>query len=362
MPSYTINNAQKRGILHFSNSYNYKSIKELGIQFIKGKIKLTDFISNYKGYTNVSDATLLKRTGNKIHGAKKLKNYVTKSYGILQDLLIIVERINGLNYIIDFKIINHNKKHLTKQEELEKAIKSGEIRKNSWLIFDGGLKSSDLLKVAREYAIKLTTRLNTNFVVSFFGRKYRKEDIFRTVKPIKRTIYGKIYVIYPLNRCIWNKVAGNLFLVKGEDYEDFIPLFTIYLKCKPETAIKKYLERPSIEQTNKDSKSYLEIEASYFRKKESNYGDLFVKFMIYNFIQNLRPKLSDMSFKDVSENLYLYLLWKYPPKCVFEMDKLLSDFDNDMDLNYLNQLNNDLISSDWLIELHKSLNMAECCV
>jgi hypothetical protein len=34
----------------------------------------------------------------------------------------------------------------------------------------------------------------------------------------------QIYVIYPLKRCIWNKVAGNLFLVKSDEYKDFIPI------------------------------------------------------------------------------------------------------------------------------------------
>ncbi len=73
---------------------------------------------------SISDATLLKRSGKKVYGTKKLKNHITKSYEVLQDLLIYVERFNGLNFITDFKIINHNKKHLTKPEEIAREIKS----------------------------------------------------------------------------------------------------------------------------------------------------------------------------------------------------------------------------------------------
>ncbi len=43
MPSFTINNAQNRGILNLSNSYHYKSINELGKVFLCGNIKLKDF-------------------------------------------------------------------------------------------------------------------------------------------------------------------------------------------------------------------------------------------------------------------------------------------------------------------------------
>ncbi len=315
-----------------------------------------------KGFTIISDATFSKRTGKKIYGTKKLFNYVTKSHEILQDVLIFVERVNGLNFITDFKIINHNKKHLTKQEEIAKAIVSGKIKKYSWTIIDGGLKSKELLKVAREHSIKLVTRLNKNFVVSLFGKKFREKDILNKVKPIKRIINGKCYIIYPLKRCIWNKVAGNLFLVKGEEYKNFIPVFTISLKSKPEMAIKKYLERTPIEQTNKESKSYLEIQGSYFRKKESNYGDLFIKFLIYNFTQYLRLKINYMSFKDLIENLSLYLLWKYPPKCVFEFEKLLSGLSMDIQFNGLDQSNINLKTFDWLYEIDNNLDLAECYV
>jgi len=362
LPSFTINNAQKRGMLKLSNSYHYKSIKKLGNLFISGKIKLNSFIFDHINFMNISDATLLTRSGKKVYGAKKLMNYVTKSYEILQDLLITVKRYNGINYITDFKIINHNKKHLTKPEEIAKAIRSCKIKKNSWLVIDGGLKSKELLKEARINSIKIITRLNKNFVVSLFGREFREIDIFSKVNPIKRIIKGKIYVIYPLKRCIWNKVAGNLFLVKSDEYKDFIPIFSISLKSKPETVITKYLERFTIEQTNKESKSYLNIEGSYFRKKESNYGDLFIRFWIHNFIQYLRPKLGNMSFKEVSDNLSLYLLWKYPPKCVFEFEKLLSSLDMDMGSYGSDQLNIDVKCSNWSYEVNENFNLAECYV
>lgn len=362
IPSFTINNAQKRGMLKLSNSYHYKSIKELGDLFISGKIKLNSFPFDHKKFMNISDATLLARSGKKVYGAKKLKNYVTKSYEVLQDLLITIERSNGLNFITDFKIINHNKKHLTKPEEIAKAIKSGKIKKNSWLVIDGGLKSKELLKEARINSIKLTTRLNKNFVVSLSGKEFREIDIFNKTNPIKRIIKGKSYVIYPLKRCIWNKVAGNLFLVKGEEYKDFMPLFSISLKSKPETVIQKYLERFTIEQTNKESKSYLNIEGSYFRKKESNYGDFFMRFLMHNFIQYLRPKLDNMSFKEVLDNLSLYLLWKYPPKCVFEFEKLLANLDINLNFDEPDQSNIDFKYSDWSYEVNGNFNLAECCV
>jgi len=362
MPSFTIYNAQNRGLLNLSNSYHYKSIHELGNLVIKGNIQLSSFLFDYNKSMSILDATLLKRAGKKVYGAKKLKNYVAKSYEVLQDVLIYVERFNGLNFIVDFKVINHNKKHLTKPEEITRAIESGKIKKNSWLIIDGGLKSKELLKEARKNRIKLITRLNRNFVVSLFGRKFREKDILSKTNPIKRTIKGKHYVIYPLKRCIWNKVAGNLFLVKGEEYKNFVPVFTISLKSKPETIIQKYIERFSIEQTNKESKSYLELKGTYFRKKESNYGDLFIRFLIYNFIQYLRIKIDNMSFKEVLDNLSLYLLWKYPPKCVFEMENLLSNFFIDMGYNQSDQSNIDLNNSDWLYEADNDQNLAKSYV
>lgn len=325
VPSFSINNANNRGMSILSNSFHYKSIEKVGNLFIKDKIRLTSFILDYKAPTYISDATFIKRSGKKIYGAKKLKNYVTKSYEILQDILITITIYDGLSFVTDFKIINHNKKHLTKPEELAKAIESGKISKNSWHIIDGGLKSAKLLRAAREKSVKLVTRLNTNFVVSLFGEEYRLRDILSKLKPNKCNIKGENYIFYHLKRCIWNKVAGNLFLVQGEGYKDFIPVFTISLKSKTKTAIDKYLGRSSIEECNKELKSYLSIEGFYFRKKESNYGELFIRFMMFNFIQHLRLKLNNMSFKEVLDNIALYLLWKYPPNCVFEFEKLLND-------------------------------------
>ena len=118
--------------------------------------------------------------------------------------------------------------------------------------------------------------MNSNFVVVRFGSKFRKEGLISDVKPIQRTIDGECYVIYPFRRCIWQGTAGNLFLVRGEGYDDFIALFTTALNAKPETVIRKYKERSQIEQTNKELKSYLGIEGSYFRKKEKKYGSIFV--------------------------------------------------------------------------------------
>ncbi|VUT27009.1 MAG: hypothetical protein MOIL_01823 [Candidatus Methanolliviera sp. GoM_oil] len=138
----------------------------------------------------------------------------------------------------------------------------------------------------------------------------------------------------------------------------FIPIFTTYenlrfswrrikdspasLRSKPETIIKKYKERSYIEQTNKELKSLLDIEGSYFCKKESNYGYFFMVSLVYNIVQYLRLFFDDMShqksegflgcqkskifkhFKDVLEELSAYLLWKNPPKCVFEMESKLN--------------------------------------
>jgi hypothetical protein len=157
-----------------------------------------------------------------------------------------------------------------------------------------------------------------------FGNKFRKEDILKGVKPIKRNIDGENYIIYVFKRCIWQRTAGNLFLIKGEGYDDFIPLFTTSLKSKPETIIEKYKERSYIEQTNKELKSLLDIEGSYFCKKESNYGYFFMVSLVYNIVQYLRLFFDDMSFKDALEELSAYLLWKNPPKCVFEMESELN--------------------------------------
>ena len=143
------------------------------------------------------------------------------------------------------------------------------------------------MNTARNSGVKLVTRLNSNFVVERFGRRFKKEAILSLVSPIERRIDGTQYEIYQFKRCIWQKTAGNLFLVRSDSYDELIAIFTTALNSKPETIIRKYIERYSIEQTNKELKSYLNldyyvnkgclqskqpIEESYFTKKESNYG------------------------------------------------------------------------------------------
>ncbi|NQE52760.1 hypothetical protein C5S29_04135 [ANME-1 cluster archaeon GoMg3.2] len=107
------------------------------------------------------------------------------------------------------------------------------------------------MKEARNAGVKVVTRLNSNFVVTRFGVKSRKKDILNDIKPIRLGIDGESYIMYPFKRCIWQGTAGNLFLVRGEGYDDFIPLFSLSLNAKPETLIMEYIERTSTEQTNK---------------------------------------------------------------------------------------------------------------
>lgn len=128
-PQLSIRAAKKWGILNLSTSFHYDQIKELGKLFIKGVIPLEDFLSYSSSNTKVCDATYLKREGKKVYGAKLIKNYVVGCYELLQDVLFTVERYKGLNFIDDFRIVNHNKRHLTKQQEIIKAIKTGKIKK-----------------------------------------------------------------------------------------------------------------------------------------------------------------------------------------------------------------------------------------
>ncbi len=72
---------------------------------------------------------MLSREGKKVYGAKKIKNYVVRCYELLQDVLFAVERYKVLNFIVDFRIVNHNKRHLTKPREIAKAIKTGKLKK-----------------------------------------------------------------------------------------------------------------------------------------------------------------------------------------------------------------------------------------
>ena len=80
--------------------------------------------------------------------------------------------------------------------------------------------------------VKVATRLDSNFVVVRFGIDFRKKDVLSNIKPIKRTIGGKSYVSYSLKRCVWQGTAGNLLLVRGEGFGDFISLFTTGLNTK----------------------------------------------------------------------------------------------------------------------------------
>ena len=146
MPSLSIRAAQKRGFLNFSTSYYYNAIDELGNLVIKEKISLEQFLSDITTNVKIADATLHKSSGKKVYGVKKLKNYVLGNYGLYQDVLFTTELFEGMDYITDFKVINHNKRHLTKPKEIEKAIKSGKIRKGDGIIIDGGLKSGKIAK------------------------------------------------------------------------------------------------------------------------------------------------------------------------------------------------------------------------
>jgi hypothetical protein len=258
-PQLSIKAAKKLGILELSTSNHYDQLEILGNLFIKGIISLEDFLLFHSGGTKICDATFIKREGKGVYGTKILKNYSKGCYEQLKDALFTVDRYGGANFIYAFKIINHKKRHRTKPEEIIDAIKKGKIKKGEWIITDGGLKSGELMREARKSGVKLVTRLDSNFVVVRFGVKFRKKDALVDIKLINRTIDGESYVIYHLKRCIWQGTAGNLFLIRGEGYDDFIPLFTTSLNAKPETIIRKYNERTSIEQTFKELKSYLKM-------------------------------------------------------------------------------------------------------
>lgn len=321
VPHLSINESNKLGILLLSCSNHYEHLSELGKMFINEKISLEDFLPNLRSNTNISDATLIKRKGKRVYGVKKLRNYVSGVHERLQDFLLTVKRFENRNYISTFKIINHNKRHLSKPKELGKMIETGEIRRGNWFIYDGGLKSLENLKEGRKAGVKVVTRLGSNFVLLRFGKKFRKEDILSGVKAITRTIDGVPFSIYEFKRGIWQGTMGNLFLVRGEGYDDFIPLFTTALNSKQETVIRKYKEQFFIELSFKELKSYLNIEGNYFRTKEGNYGFYFLLCLVYNLVQCVGSELPGMSFKDVFEHLSSYLLWVDPPKCVFTVEE-----------------------------------------
>ena len=78
---------------------------------------------------SISDATYLKREGKRVYGTKKIHNYLNGYYEILKDLLLTLERYKCLNFITDLKIINHNKRHRTKPEEIVEMIKVRKVKK-----------------------------------------------------------------------------------------------------------------------------------------------------------------------------------------------------------------------------------------
>ena len=344
-PQLSIRAAKKWGILDLSSSFHYNQLEVLGNLFIRGFITLKDFLPFFSSDTKICDATYLKREGKKVYATKRLRNYNIGCYELLQDVLFTVERYKGVNFIYDFKIINHNKRHRTKPQEIMEAIKTGKIKKGDWFVIDGGLKAGKLMREARKAGVKVATRLDSNFVVARFGTEFRKEDVLNNIKPIKRTIYGKSHIIYSLKRCVWQGTAGNLFLVRGEGYGDFIPLFTTALNAKPETVIRKYKERPSIEQTIKELKSYLKIEGNHYTKKGSNYGYIFMLCLVYNFIQHLRLYLVELSFKNILDALSTCLLRKYPPKRMFSFENACEAMLKDIGCKRFNKINNSLTGS-----------------
>ena len=342
-PHLSIMGAKKCGILNQSLSNSYDHIANAGKLVIDGKISLKDFLSSFEATMNISDATLVKRTGKNIYGAKILKNYSKGSHGIYQDVLLYVKRYKGVNFINAFKIVNHKKRHLTKPNELVKAMKSGIIKAGEWLVIDAGLKSGRVLRQARISGVKLVTRLNSNFVLQRFGIKYRKDDILRDVKPIRRTINGKSYTIYQFKGCIWQGTLGNMFLVRAEGYDNYLPLFTTSLNSKPETIIMKYEERFTIEVTIKELKSYLGLESNYFEIKESNYGFLFLRCLVYNFVQYLRLYIPNKSFKDILDGISAYLMWKRPPKAAALMESALKEAFTNIGCDSVNEIDKCLI-------------------
>jgi hypothetical protein len=141
---------------------------------------------------------------------------------------------------------------------------------------------------------------------------------------------------------------GYFFTVRGCDflwdslYKEFIPFFTTALNSKPETIIRKYKERFLIERTNKELKSYLNIEGNYFKTKESNYGYYFLLCLVYNFVRCTESQLPDMSFKDVLGYISSYLLYVDPPQCVFTIEGPFESLFRDIGYEVPNKMNTKL--------------------
>ncbi|MEA2074926.1 MAG: hypothetical protein U9O85_04235 [Euryarchaeota archaeon] len=88
-PQLSIRATKKWGLPDLSTSFHYDKLKELGELLINGVISLEDFLLYSASNTKVSDAA----------------------------------------FISDFRIINHNKRHLTKPKELINAIETGKLKK-----------------------------------------------------------------------------------------------------------------------------------------------------------------------------------------------------------------------------------------
>ena len=120
-------------MLNLSSSQHCDCIARLGTFFIRKIITLQDFLRDIRSNSWIADATYIKREGKQVYAAKKLFNHVNGTYECLQDVLFTTQRIKGLNFITDFKIINHNARHRTKPEEVAEMIKSGKVKKGRGL-------------------------------------------------------------------------------------------------------------------------------------------------------------------------------------------------------------------------------------
>ena len=115
------------------SSHHCDCIARLGDMCIHRMLILQSFLRDIRSNIRISDATYIKREGKKVYGAKKIFNHVNGTYECLQDVLFTTQHIKGLNFITDFKIINHNSRHRTKPEEVVEIIKSGKVKKGRGL-------------------------------------------------------------------------------------------------------------------------------------------------------------------------------------------------------------------------------------
>jgi len=66
-----------------------------------------------------------------------------------------VRQYKRINFITTFKIINNLKRHLSKPDELVKAMKTGIIKAGELLVIDAGLKSGRVLRQGRISGVKV---------------------------------------------------------------------------------------------------------------------------------------------------------------------------------------------------------------